>query len=140
MIPSSELAQGGNLSGNPRAESALQARCHARQTFASLLIDAGVNAKAIQTLVGHATIQMTFDRYGHLMPGSREQARELVDAYLDAAEQDARGGASRRLTLAGIAARLTRRPIGATVGAGHNPLGGRGRKPRTQRRPRCDRG
>ena len=33
---------------------------------------------------------MTFDRYGHLMPGSRDQARELVDAYLDAAVNEAR--------------------------------------------------
>ena len=61
-----------------------------RHTFASLLIHAGVNAKAIQTFMGHATIQMTFDQYGHLMPGSRDQARELVDAYLDAAVQEAR--------------------------------------------------
>jgi hypothetical protein len=37
---------------------------------------------------------MTFGQYGHLMPGSREQARELVDAYLDAAEQEARVEAS----------------------------------------------
>jgi integrase len=65
-----------------------------RHTFASLLIDAGVNAKAIQTFMGHATIEMTFGQYGHLMPGSREQARELVDAYLDAAEQEARVEAS----------------------------------------------
>jgi integrase len=36
------------------------------------LIDAGVNAKAIQTFMGHATIEMTFGQYGHLMPGSRE--------------------------------------------------------------------
>jgi integrase len=56
-----------------------------RHTFASLLIHAGVNPKAIQTFMGHATIQMTFDQYGHLMPGSRDEARELVDAYLDAA-------------------------------------------------------
>ena len=61
-----------------------------RHTFASLLIDAQVNAKAIQTFLGHATIQMTFDRYGHLMPGSREQARDLVDAYLEAAINEAR--------------------------------------------------
>jgi integrase len=65
-----------------------------RHTFASLLIHAGVNAKAIQTFMGHATIQMTFDQYGHLMPGSREQARELVDAYLDAAVREARIEAS----------------------------------------------
>jgi integrase len=61
-----------------------------RHTFASLLIDAGVNAKAIQTFMGHATIEMTFSQYGHLMPGSRDQARELVDAYLEAAERKAR--------------------------------------------------
>ncbi|HMC49342.1 MAG TPA: site-specific integrase [Solirubrobacterales bacterium] len=56
-----------------------------RHTFASLLIDAGVNAKAIQEFMGHATIEETFSRYGHLMPGARDQARELVDAYFDAA-------------------------------------------------------
>jgi integrase len=65
-----------------------------RHTFASLLIDAGVNAKAIQTFMGHATIEMTFGQYGHLMPGSREQAREQVDAYLDAAEREARAEAT----------------------------------------------
>jgi integrase len=56
-----------------------------RHTFASLLIDAGVNPKAIQEFMGHATIEETFSRYGHLMPGARNHARELVDAYLDAA-------------------------------------------------------
>jgi hypothetical protein len=35
---------------------------------------------------GHATIEETFSRYGHLMPGTRDQARELVDAYLLAAQ------------------------------------------------------
>lgn len=55
-----------------------------RHTFASLLIDAGVNPKAIQEFMGHATIEETFSRYGHLMPGTRNQARELVDAYMTA--------------------------------------------------------
>jgi integrase len=58
-----------------------------RHTFASLLIDAKVNAKAIQEFMGHATIEETFSRYGHLMPGARDQARELVDAYLNVAVQ-----------------------------------------------------
>jgi len=53
-----------------------------RHTFASLLIDAGVNAKAIQEFMGHATIEETFMRYGHLMPGARDQTRVLVDAYM----------------------------------------------------------
>lgn len=61
-----------------------------RHTFASLLIDAGVNAKAIQTFMGHSTIEMTYDQYGHLLPGAREQARDLVDRYLDAAAEEAR--------------------------------------------------
>jgi integrase len=56
-----------------------------RHTFASLLIDAGVNPKAIQEFMGHATIGETFSRYGQLMPGARNQARELVDAYMRAA-------------------------------------------------------
>lgn len=54
-----------------------------RHTFASLLIDAGSNAKAVQEFMGHATIQMTFDRYGHLMPGSRDEVRQRLDSYLE---------------------------------------------------------
>jgi integrase len=54
-----------------------------RHTYASLLIAMGENPKAIQTFMGHATISMTFDRYGHLMPGNIEQARERMDAWLE---------------------------------------------------------
>jgi integrase len=60
-----------------------------RHTFASLLIDAGVNPKAIQEFMGHATIEETFSRYGHLMPGTRDQARALVDAYMASAQKAA---------------------------------------------------
>ena len=56
-----------------------------RHVFASLLIDSGENPKAIQAFMGHATIQMTFDKYGHLFSGSREQARVRLDAYLASA-------------------------------------------------------
>jgi hypothetical protein len=40
----------------------------ARHTFASLLIDSGANAKAVQEFMGHSKIQTTFDTYGHLLP------------------------------------------------------------------------
>ena len=40
----------------------------ARHTFASVLIAAGVNAKAITSYMGHASIQTTFDLYGKLSP------------------------------------------------------------------------
>jgi integrase len=55
----------------------------ARHTFASLMIAAGVNAKALSTIMGHATIAITFDVYGHLMPGGEEEARERIDGYLE---------------------------------------------------------
>ena len=56
-----------------------------RHTFASLLIVAGVNAKAITAYLGHASIHTTFDLYGHLMPGNEDEAVALVDAYLERA-------------------------------------------------------
>jgi integrase len=50
----------------------------------SLLIDAGANPKAVQTFMGHSKIQTTFDIYGHLLPGSHDEVRERMDAYLAA--------------------------------------------------------
>ena len=55
-----------------------------RHTFASLMIAAGVNAKALSTYLGHSSIQITLDRYGHLMPGNEQEAARLLDRYLDA--------------------------------------------------------
>jgi integrase len=57
-----------------------------RHTFASLLIAAGVNAKAITAYLGHASIQTTFDLYGHLMRGNEDEAVALVDAYIERAQ------------------------------------------------------
>jgi integrase len=53
-----------------------------RHTFASIGIAAGLNAKTLSTYLGHATITITLDRYGHLMPGSEVEAREMLDGYL----------------------------------------------------------
>jgi integrase len=53
-----------------------------RHTFASLMIAAGVNAKVLSTYMGHASVTITLDRYGHLMPGNEEEAAGLLDAYL----------------------------------------------------------
>ena len=61
-----------------------------RHTFASLMIAAGVNAKALSEYMGHANISITLDRYGHLMPGNEEEAAGLLDAYLDRADTAAR--------------------------------------------------
>jgi integrase len=62
----------------------------ARHTFASLMIAAGVNAKALATYMGHASVTITYDRYGHLMPGNETEAAALLDAYLARADTKAR--------------------------------------------------
>lgn len=56
-----------------------------RHTFASVLIDTGANPKAIQEVMGHSKIQTTYDVYGHLLPGSYDDIRARMDAYLAAA-------------------------------------------------------
>jgi integrase len=61
-----------------------------RHTFASLMIAAGVNAKALSAYMGHASVSITFDRYGHLMPGNESEAAELLDGYLARAATECR--------------------------------------------------
>ena len=47
------------------------------------MIAAGVNAKALSTYMGHVSLMITLDRYGHLMPGAKGEAAAMLDAYLD---------------------------------------------------------
>ena len=61
-----------------------------RHTCASIFIAAGVNARTLSTIMGHASITITFDRYGHLMPGSESEVAALVDAYPARADTEAR--------------------------------------------------
>jgi integrase len=56
----------------------------ARHVAASLMIAARVNVKAIQAYMGHSSITVTLDRYGHLLPGHDAEAIGLLDAYLAA--------------------------------------------------------
>jgi integrase len=46
------------------------------------MIAAGVNPKALSTIMGHAKVAMTFDTYGHLMPGGLDEAAMAANAYL----------------------------------------------------------
>jgi integrase len=62
----------------------------ARHTYASLMIAAGVNAKALCEFMGHSSIQVTLDKYGHLMPGAESEAASLLDTLLESAESEAR--------------------------------------------------
>jgi integrase len=58
-----------------------------RHTYASLMIAAMAaagkfNAKTLSSYMGHSSIQITFDRYGHLFPGNEAEAADMLDAYL----------------------------------------------------------
>jgi integrase len=52
-----------------------------RHTFTTLLIAQGESPKYIQAQLGHASIQVTMDRYGHFLPDVNQQAaRRLEDS------------------------------------------------------------
>lgn len=46
------------------------------------MIAAGVNAKALSAYMCHSSVTITYDRYGHLMPGNEGQAAALLEGYL----------------------------------------------------------
>jgi site-specific recombinase XerD len=59
-----------------------------RHTCASLCIALGAHPKAIQERLGHSSITVTLDRYGHLFP----KLDEALTDRLDALHSDATAG------------------------------------------------
>lgn len=59
-----------------------------RHSFISAAIASRVPIKVIQALAGHASIQMTLDRYGHLLPESRGDAARAVENAIFGDEED----------------------------------------------------
>ena len=57
-----------------------------RHTYAAFMIAAGINTKALCTYMGHSTITITLDRYGHLLPGNEREAAGLLDRWLATAD------------------------------------------------------
>jgi integrase len=55
-----------------------------RHGFAAVCAEAGVNAKRLQTWMGHSSITTTFDLYGKLLDRSEAAQTALVDEYLSA--------------------------------------------------------
>ncbi len=58
-----------------------------RHTAASLWLAEGNPINAVKDWLGHSTVQVTVDRYGHLLPGAEEAANEKADAAWRAAQQ-----------------------------------------------------
>ena len=51
-----------------------------RHFFASCMIEAGHLPKRLQEMMGHTSLQMTYDRYGHLFPAGDGERAKMEDA------------------------------------------------------------
>jgi integrase len=51
-----------------------------RHTYAALLIAQGAHPRAMMERLGHSSVTVTINTYGHLMPGLQEQLTEGLDA------------------------------------------------------------
>jgi len=55
-----------------------------RHSAASLLLAQGVHARVIMELLGHSSISVTMNTYGHIMPAALREAASTMDAILAA--------------------------------------------------------
>lgn len=53
----------------------------ARHTYASTMLAAGVGARVVAELMGHADAGLVWTRYGHVLPGAEVEAVAAFDAY-----------------------------------------------------------
>jgi integrase len=58
-----------------------------RHFYASALLDAGENIKALAAYLGHADPAFTLRVYTHLMPSSEHRARRAIDDLFDGPER-----------------------------------------------------
>jgi integrase len=67
-------------------------------TCASLLIAAGAHPKAICDRLGHASITITMDRYGHLLPSVDAALADALDVTHEEAASPRENVRERRVT------------------------------------------
>lgn len=59
-----------------------------RHSAATMLLAMGVNVKVVQELLGHSTVTMTLNIYGHVLPGQQQAAIEkMSDLFNQGGEQ-----------------------------------------------------
>ncbi len=63
-----------------------------RHTYTALMIAQGAHVKFIQSQLGHASVQMTLDRYGHLLPEAHAGAGDRLDAQVFGECKESDGG------------------------------------------------
>ncbi|MHB1445372.1 MAG: site-specific integrase [Acidimicrobiales bacterium] len=78
----------------PAVRRVLPAELHAlrfhdlRHTYASFLVEQGAHPKEMAELMGHSSVQITLDRYAHVMPRMRTALAERLDAAYRDVEAD----------------------------------------------------
>ena len=83
-----------------------------RHTHASLLIAEGVHPKKIAERLGHASIKLTMDTYGHLFDGSDRESAERMERLFGQRTEEPKPHADTKVV------RIDRRgPDSAEVGA-----------------------
>jgi integrase len=63
-----------------------------RHTFASLLIQNGESLAYVKDQLGHSSIKMTVDVYGHLVPGANRQAVNRLPSLRTAGQETVAAG------------------------------------------------
>lgn len=52
-----------------------------RHTAVSHMLGAGITIDKVSKFMGHTSITVTIDRYGHLLPGGEAEAAEILNQY-----------------------------------------------------------
>ena len=66
-----------------------------RHSFASMAIAAGVDLKTISTALGHSTIAVTADVYGHITEAGMRDAADRIDNAITSAAKKKRSKPAR---------------------------------------------
>jgi integrase len=62
----------------------------ARHSFASYLAASGIGLKELTSIMGHSSVTVSLDCYGHLFEGAMASTAARIDAWLDAADTQSR--------------------------------------------------
>lgn len=66
------LESGGTCSWNRDTIPIAEGQCGEKRHYAAWLIAQGAHPRAMVERLGHSSVQVTLDRYGHLLPGLEE--------------------------------------------------------------------
>src|SRR6516162_11784875 len=72
-----------------------------RHFFASQLIAQGETAAYVRDQMGHSSIKVTFDTYGHLFPGRGKEASDRYEKAMRDARQKPKPNVSKTLAIEG---------------------------------------